>query len=49
MGCKPSTPEDKLASQRSKNIDNILKKDKKLFMRECKILLLGEFRTDYCV
>ncbi|KAI6654093.1 guanine nucleotide-binding protein (G protein), subunit alpha [Oopsacas minuta] len=41
MGCKPSSVEDKVAKQRSKGIDTILKKDKKLFVRECKILLLG--------
>ena len=41
MGCQQSTVEDKVAKQKSKGIDSILKKDKRLFEKECKLLLLG--------
>ena len=44
MGCRQSTTEDKVAKQRSKGIDSILKKDKRLFEKECKLLLLGTFQ-----
>ena len=42
MGCKQSSVDDKAAKQRSKGIDTILKKDKRLFEKECKLLLLGK-------